>query len=97
VLYNTLTGIDRNLLYPAIRGVAGTPTGLARSTLASTYSMLTSNDTVAVADAVVDSVQFRAPADKMFTSGVRQGGIELLQRYGFAEGAIRSSPPLSTC
>jgi hypothetical protein len=86
VLYNSLTGIDRNLLYPAIRGVAGTPTGLARSTLASTYSMLTSNDTLAVADAVVDSVQFRAPADKMFTSGVRQGGIELLQRYGFAEG-----------
>jgi hypothetical protein len=86
VLYNNITGVDRNLLYPAIKAVAATPTGLARSTLASTYKLLTLNDTLAVADAIVDSVQFRAPADKMFTSGVRQGGIEVLQKYGFAEG-----------
>ena len=86
VLYNSLTGINRSLLYPAIRAVAATPTGLARSTLASTYGMLTLSDTLAVADSIVDSVQFRAPADKMFTSGVRQGGIGVLQKYGFAEG-----------
>ena len=86
VLYNSITGVDRNLLYPAIKAVAATPTGLARSTVASTYKLLTLNDTLAVADAVVDSVQFRAPADKMFTNGVRQGGIEVLQKYGFAEG-----------
>lgn len=86
VLYNSITGIDRNLLYPAIRAVAATPTGLARSTLYSTYSLLTKNDTIAVAEAIVDSVQYRAPADKMFTSGVRQGGLAVLQKYGFAEG-----------
>lgn len=86
VLYNTITGIDRNLLYPAIRAVAATPTGLARSTVGSTYKLLTLNDTLAVADSIVDSVQFRAPADKMFSSGVRQSGIEVLQKYGFAEG-----------
>ena len=39
-----------------------------------------------MADAIVDSVIFRAPADKMFSGGVRQGGIDALQKYGFAEG-----------
>lgn len=86
IIWNDLTGVDRNLLYPAIRAIAATPVGQARSTLKETYRNLTYADTVAVADAIVASVQVRAPADKMFSSGVRQGGIEALQKYGFAEG-----------
>lgn len=87
VIYNDLTGVNRDLLYPAIRAVAATPAGLARSTLAKTYrDNLTKADIEAVADAIVDSVMVRSPADKMFSSGVRQGGIEALEKYGFAEG-----------
>ena len=41
---------------------------------------------MAVAGAIVDSVRFRAPADKMFSAGVRQKGLETLKKYGFAEG-----------
>lgn len=86
ILSSSLTGVDRNLLYPAIRSVSGTPTGLARSTVGSAYKLLLLSDTTAVADAIVQSVIERAPADKMFSSGVRQSGIETLQKYGFAEG-----------
>ena len=86
ILYNNITGVDRNLLYPAIRAVAGTPIGMSRSTLASIYPLLTKADTQAVADAVVDSVKDFAPSDRMFASGVRQSGFDLMWKYDVAEG-----------
>jgi hypothetical protein len=78
--------VDRNFLYPAIRAVAANPIGQARGTLTDTYRKLTPADVLALADTLVDSVHFRAPADKMFGAGIRQGGIEILQANGIAEG-----------
>ena len=86
VLWNNITGMDRNLLYPAIRAVAGNPVGQARSTLASIYPLLTKADTLAVAGAVVDTVVEFAPSDRMFASGVRQQGFDLMWKYDVAEG-----------
>lgn len=86
ILYNNITGVDRNLLYPAIRAVAANPVGQARSTLASIYPLLTKADTLAVADAVVDTVLEYAPSDRMFASGVRQSGFDLMWKYDVAEG-----------
>ena len=43
-------------------------------------------DVEALADTIVDSVHYRAPADKMFSGGVRQGGLEILKTYNKAEG-----------
>ncbi len=78
--------VDRNLLYPAIRAVAYNPIGQARGTLTDTYRKLTPADVTALADTLVDSVHYRAPADKMFGAGIRQGGLEILQANGIAEG-----------
>ena len=86
IIYNNLTGVNRSLLYPAIRAVAANPIGFSRSTLATTYGNLSLTDVRSVADAIVDSVQLRAPADKMFSGGVRQAGIQILQKFGIAEG-----------
>lgn len=36
-----INGVDRNLLYPAIRAVAANPIGMARSCLTQTYRNLT--------------------------------------------------------
>lgn len=83
---NTPTVIDRNLLYPAIRAVAANPIGQARSTLDQTYRNLTSADVNALADTLVDSIHFRAPSDKMFSAGVRNGGLTVLEKYNNAEG-----------
>ncbi|MES2980861.1 MAG: DUF6288 domain-containing protein [Verrucomicrobiota bacterium] len=83
---NKIIGIDRNLLYPAIRAVAANPNGQARSTLDQTYRNLTQADVEALGDTIVDSVEVRAPADKMFSSGVRVGGLTALQKYNIAEG-----------
>jgi autotransporter-associated beta strand protein len=86
ILWNNITGVNRSLLYPAIRAVAANPVGQARSTLASVYPLLTRDDTIALADAVVDTVVEYAPSDRMFASGVRQKGFELMWKYDVAEG-----------
>jgi len=86
VIWDNLTGVDRELLYPAIRAVARTPGGMARSTLQRTYLNLTEADVDALADVIVDSIHVRAPADKMFSNGIRQGGIEVLEKFKIAEG-----------
>jgi hypothetical protein len=83
---NSPTVIDRNLLYPAIRAVAANPIGQARSTLDQTYRNLTAADVNALADTLVDSIQFRAPSDKMFSAGIRNGGLFALERYNIADG-----------
>ena len=86
MIWDDLTGVDRDLLYPAIRAIALTPTGQGRSSLYQAYHNLSAADVDALADVIVDSVHYRAPADKMFSAGVRLGGIEVLQKHDIAEG-----------
>ena len=86
MIWNNLSGVDRSLLYPAIRAVAANPVGQARSCLYHAYLQLTAADVNALAGTIVDSVKVRAPSDKMFSSGVRRGGIEVLEKYRIAEG-----------
>ena len=83
---NRINGVDRELLYPAIRAVARNPVGLSRSTLQQTYLNLTAADVDALADTIVDSIYFRSPSDKMFSAGVRTGGLQVLEKYNIAEG-----------
>ena len=83
---NTPTVINRNLLYPAIRAVAANPVGQARSTLDQTYQNLTAADVNALADTLVESIHFRAPSDKMFSAGIRNGGLKALEKFDNADG-----------
>ena len=86
IIWNNLSGVDRNLLYPAIRAVAGSPLGFTRNNLQWTYPMLTHAETLAVSGAVVDSVREFAPSDRMFAFSVRQRGFELMEKFNIAEG-----------
>jgi hypothetical protein len=86
IIWNNLSGVDRNLLYPAIRAVAASPLGFTRNNLQWTYPLLSEADMRGVADAVVDSVREVAPSDKMFASTVRQKGFDLMEKFSVAEG-----------
>jgi hypothetical protein len=86
IIWNNLSGVDRNLLYPAIRAVAASPLGFTRNNLQWTYPLLSEADMRGVAGAVVDSVREVAPSDKMFASTVRQKGFDLLEKFNVAEG-----------
>jgi len=81
-----INGVDRNLLYPAIRAVAATPNGGARGGLETTFPNLTQADIDALAGSLLDCVEFQAPADKMFNGGSRKGALEVLKTKGYAEG-----------
>jgi hypothetical protein len=77
--------VDRSLLYPAIRAVAGNPSGQCRGTLKYVYAHLTEQDLTALADTVVTAVVERSPADSMFSASVRRAGVELLREHGYVE------------
>ena len=81
-----LVGIDRELLYPAIRAAANSHIGLSRSAVGSIYDKLSEQDFKALSGAIVSSVADAAPADKMFSSGVRSNGLQVLHKFGYEEG-----------
>ena len=83
---SNVTSVPKNLLYPAIKAVARNPIGQCRSTLTSIYSYLTQEDLLGTADAIVDVVKDRSPADRMFSNGARIGGVQTLKKYNIAEG-----------
>mgnify|MGYP001812246784 CR=1 FL=1 len=86
VLWDSVDGIDRNLLYPAIEAIAQTPVGVFRGSLERTYDNLTEADVLALSGTIADSVVNRAPADKMFSNGVRRGGVAAFRKHSIAEG-----------
>ena len=86
IIWNNLTGVDRNLLYPAIRAAAATPVGLCRSSLKQTYDNLIQTDYLALADTVVRSAYEITPADKMFSGAERLAALRVLERFNAAEG-----------
>jgi hypothetical protein len=86
LLTPSLDGINRDLLYPAIRSMCNNPRGQIRSMVTSIYPSLNRDDVEHLADTVVDSTVFEAPADRMFAGGVRTNGMWVMQNHNFAEG-----------
>ncbi|MBT8044556.1 MAG: PASTA domain-containing protein, partial [Verrucomicrobiae bacterium] len=81
-----LVGIDRDLLYPAIRAALANPRGAIRGMPRIVYDALSREDVEAIADGVVESTMYEAPADRMFAASVRNEGLALMQSHNFAEG-----------
>ena len=86
LLARSIEGVDRSLLYPAIRGVATTDDGRARGCLRSAYQFLTLDDVRALAPDIVKSIAEKAPSGEMFAGGVRLAGVKLLTKYRIKEG-----------
>ena len=80
------SGVDRNLLYPAIRAVAQNPVGNCRSSLSRVYNNLNQTDYQALVDTVVYSAYELTPADKMFGYEDRNAAQRVLEKYNAAEG-----------
>lgn len=86
LLARSIEGVDRSLLYPAIRSVATTDDGRARGCLRSAYQFLTLDDVRALAPDIVKSIAEKAPSGEMFAGGVRLAGVKLLTKYRIKEG-----------
>jgi hypothetical protein len=86
LLSRSLEGVDRELLYPAVRRLLQNDDGRARSALATVYDNLTLEEIAPLLPAIVKAVEEPAPSGVMFASGIRLSGLDLLARHRMAEG-----------
>ncbi|MEO0018575.1 MAG: hypothetical protein RLZZ522_1858 [Verrucomicrobiota bacterium] len=86
ILAQSLEGVDRQLLYPALRAVLGNADGAARGSLVPIYGQLTDRDLVAVVPAIITAIQHLAPSNEMFGDAIRLAGLDLLSRLHLREG-----------
>jgi HEAT repeat protein len=86
ILSKSVDGVSKDLLYPAIRSVAINPDSAARGCLRSTYTLFTLDDVQALAPEIVASIETMAPANTMFSKGVRLAGIQMMARLKIEEG-----------
>lgn len=82
----SLDGVDRELLYPAIKSVLHNQDGRTRGELAPIYGKLTDHDIAILLPDVIQAVQKMAPSGEMFADGIRLAGLDLLSRLGIREG-----------
>jgi Family of unknown function (DUF6288)/Concanavalin A-like lectin/glucanases superfamily/Domain of unknown function (DUF2341)/HEAT repeats/Carbohydrate esterase, sialic acid-specific acetylesterase len=87
MLGQSIEGISPKLLYPAIRAVAHNPDAMARGKLAGIFqNRLTEKDVEKLAPDLVEAVKVIAPADTMFSGGIRMGAFMALTKYHYKEG-----------
>jgi hypothetical protein len=86
LLAKSIDGVDRDLLYPAIRAVALNPDGHVRGCLRSTYAMLTLEDVKVLMPDIAASITDMAPCNTMFSKGVMLSGLNLLARHRIEAG-----------
>ena len=86
ILASSIEGVDKAVLYPAIRSVSTNPDSAARGCLRSAYEHLTLEDMKTLAPEVVDSINNMAEANTMFSKGIRLAGIQAMARLHIQEG-----------
>jgi hypothetical protein len=86
ILAESLSGVDRHLLYPAIQSVLENDDGAARLTLERVYEKLTDRDLAVMLPAIVKATEKLAPSDEMFGDVIRLAGLNLLARLHIREG-----------
>ena len=85
-LAETLKDVDAKLLYAAIRATASNADGMARATLRRFFeNRLSLEDVQVLAPDILAAVKTRCPADTMFGSEIRMGGLKALARFNFKE------------
>ena len=85
LIAESLEGVDRALLYPAIESALKNQDGAARRSLVNLYGKLTDRDLVVLLPAIVEAVDQLAPSNEMFGDDIRLAGLDLLSRLHIRE------------
>jgi hypothetical protein len=88
ILSDSLEGVDRELLYPAIRSVLENDDGAARGSLGRVYGKLTDRDLIELMPAILKAIDQLAPSDEMFGDGIRLAGLDLVSGLHIREGML---------
>jgi hypothetical protein len=86
ILSESLEGVDRPLLYAALKEILANEDGLIRGLAAGIYPLLSADDVKALLPEIVAATRKNAPSGEMFRMGIRWAGLELLARFRIREG-----------
>jgi len=86
ILAESLDGVDRDLLYPAIQSLLENQDAAVRGSLGGIYSKLDDRDVVRLLPAVIQAIKRPAPSNEMFVDSIRLAGLDLLARLQVREG-----------
>ncbi len=86
LLSGSIDGVDRSLLYPAIRTLLRNQDSVPRSCVSVVFKKLIPADLAALLPDIIPAVEKMAPSDEMFADGVRMSGLDLLTSLHIREG-----------
>ena len=86
LLRNSLDGVDRRLLYPAMDSILQNEDSIPRGVLAPYLPKLAGRDLAVMLPAIVKAVEIMAPTNEMFADGIRTAGLDLLTSLHLREG-----------
>ncbi len=86
ILADSLEGVDRARLYPAVRTLLAHEDSVPRAAASKAYARLDDADLVALLPDIANAIAPLAPSNEMFADGVRLAGLDLLSRLGIREG-----------
>jgi HEAT repeat protein len=86
IIGDSLDGVDRDKLYPAIQALLEHEDSIARSSAAKSYQLLSDRDLVALLPDITRAIEKIAPSNEMFGDGVVLSGLDLLSRLHIREG-----------
>ncbi len=86
ILAESLDGVDRKLLYPAVQVLLQNEDSVVRSSVGKTLNDLDERDLVVLLPAITKAVEHLAPSNEMFGDGIRLAGLDLLTRLHIREG-----------
>jgi hypothetical protein len=86
MLGRSLDGVDRSLLYKAVRSGLRNEDGRARGSIGSVYRNLSPDDIKPLLPAIYQAVAEPAPSGIMFADEIRMEGLAVLARHRVEEG-----------
>ena len=86
MLGRSLDGVDRRLLYEAVKAGLRNEDGRARGSIESVYRNLSYEEIEPLLPAIYQAVIEPAPSGIMFADGIRLSGLEILARHRIEEG-----------
>jgi hypothetical protein len=86
MLARSLEGVDRELLYKAVRAGLRNEDGRARGSFGSVYRQLSTDEIKPLFPAIYQAVVEPAPSGIMFADGIRMEGLQLMATHHVHEG-----------
>jgi hypothetical protein len=86
ILADSLDGVDRGLLYPAVKSILQNEDSVARGAVRKVFDEMNDSDLEQLLPAITQAIEHLAPSDEMFGDDIRLAGLDLLSRLHIREG-----------